>query len=143
MNDFPTGEFIIRNVFSEKVLDVADRSTEPGHEVVVFDRKRNDHDSQLWRYEDGYLINKNSGLVLQVPGRDGGGNIDPGTILTQGVKAERALNQLWACKNNLLMPYDPAVAITAQGGEFTLGTSAVVEKYEMGDSKFEWMFDTP
>ncbi|MEW1724441.1 RICIN domain-containing protein [Streptomyces sp. NPDC093109] len=142
-NEFPEGHFFIRNVFSGKVLDIADSGNEPGSQVVVADRKSSGFDSQLWRYDSGLIINKGSGLVLQVPGYEGGGHIEPGTALRQAAKQERALNQLWACNYQMLMPYDPAVAITGEGGKFVPGTNAVVDKYEMGDSKVQWTFETP
>ncbi|MEU0634474.1 RICIN domain-containing protein [Streptomyces sp. NPDC005989] len=141
--NFPEGLFFIRNVYSGKVLDLANSGSE-GSEIAVATRKGSDHDSQLWTYDNGFLVNKHSGLVLEVPGYEGGGTITPGTTLYQNTKREKpdSLNQLWAYNYELLNPYDPKVAITAEDADFNESTRAVVQTVEHHDPKFQWMFDT-
>ncbi|MFB7216323.1 RICIN domain-containing protein [Streptomyces sp. NPDC056255] len=141
MNDFPSEPFFIRNVYSGKVLDLANGGSEVS-EIIVATRKDSDHDSQLWTYDNGFFANKHSGLVLEVPGYEGGGSITPGTTLCQNTKREKpdSLNQLWAYNYELLHPYDPKVAITAE--EAGSMARAVVETVEHHDPKFQWMFDT-
>ncbi|MEU6369998.1 RICIN domain-containing protein [Streptomyces sp. NPDC046931] len=111
-DSFPEGYFFVRNVYSGKVLDTKDGSTAPGSRVIVRDRRPSDNDNQLWKYDAGFLVNKKSGLVLQVPGHEGGGPIAPGTALDQDKRREPPsnINQLWASNHEQLMPYDPKVA---------------------------------
>ncbi|KAM3525709.1 hypothetical protein MY4038_007174 [Beauveria bassiana] len=62
---FPDGEFILRNRASGRVMDAAYMSTDPGSAVIVYDYKGDDDNSnQLWRFENGHLINKYSGYAL-------------------------------------------------------------------------------
>ncbi|OAA45318.1 Ricin B-related lectin [Beauveria brongniartii RCEF 3172] len=62
---FPDGEFILRNRASGRVMDAAYMSADPGSAVIVYDYKGDDDNSnQLWRFENGQLINKYSGLAI-------------------------------------------------------------------------------
>ncbi|WP_327120616.1 RICIN domain-containing protein [Nocardia sp. NBC_01730] len=141
---FPEGFFYIRNVHSGLVVDIKDGSTAEGARAIVWDRKSSDSANQLWRYDRGFLVNKNSGLVLEVVGHEGGGSIAPGTPVAQARKRERpkSLNQQWAYNREMLMPYDPDVALSARDGNFAAGTEVVVDTTQMGDPRQEWMFDT-
>lgn len=144
--DFPVGYFFIRNVASGQVLDVKDASAQPGASIVLWPRKSSGYDNQLWKYEDGFLVNKASGLVLEVPGYEGGGNIGPGTSLVQNTRREPpdSLNQLWAYNYQHLMPYDPKVTLWGQNGDVsTPGTKAVVDARTDGEFSQEWMLDIP
>ncbi|KAM3440028.1 hypothetical protein NHJ13734_003463 [Beauveria thailandica] len=60
---FPDGEFIIRNRASQRVLDDANMSTQPGNSIIAYDY-RQDADNQRWFFEDGHLYNVNSNLLL-------------------------------------------------------------------------------
>ncbi|KAG9304379.1 hypothetical protein G9A89_019941 [Geosiphon pyriformis] len=71
LTGFPSGWFYIKSVCSNKVLDVCFASTEPGADVITYHIKRLEEgniDNQLWRHEAGYLINKRSGMCLDVYG---------------------------------------------------------------------------
>lgn len=142
-SNFPEGPFFIRSIYSALVLGVANSGSEPGDQVVVAARKESDHGSQLWRYDSGFLVNKHSGLVLEVPGYEGGETITPGTGLCQNTRREKpeSLNQLWAYNYELLYPYDPKVAITADDADFKAGTRAVVDTVEHHDPRYQWMLD--
>lgn len=184
MSDFPSGYFFIRNVESGKVLDVYDDGKEvcldllnhnlipfinhknicksqPGTKVILFPRKPAGFDNQLWKYHSGFLINKNAGLVLEVPGygeklvlycllrhktkhyislTEHGGKIEPGTCLVVDEQrvAPKIRNQLWAYNHQTLMPYDPNVRVAgSEDGD------AVVNTYIHADVRQQWMFDTP
>ncbi|MEW2418062.1 RICIN domain-containing protein [Streptomyces sp. NPDC046866] len=129
--DFPEGDFFIRSVYSGHVLDIKDGSTEPGTHVILWPRKHSDNDNQLWQFDRGFLVNKKSRLVLEVPGYEGGGDIEPGTALVQNTRraGPESLNQLWAYNSQLqaLTPYDPKVGITAGDPYFPSGAPAVVD----------------
>ncbi|KAM3552889.1 hypothetical protein MY1884_006966 [Beauveria asiatica] len=60
---FPGGEFIIRNRASQRVLDDANMSTQPGNSIIAYDY-RQDADNQRWFFEDGHLYNVHSNLLL-------------------------------------------------------------------------------
>lgn len=143
--DFPEGYFLIRSVYSGLVLDIRDGSTEPGSPAIVWEEKGFDFDNQLWKYDRGFLVNKKSGLVLEVPGYEGGGDIESETALVQNTRRAEpdSINQLWAYNSELqtLTPYDPKVGITAINPDFVPGTPAVVESMHFHDPKFEWKFD--
>lgn len=145
-DSFPGDYFFIRNVVSGKVLDVRDGSTDAGASVLLWDRKPRDNDNQLWKYDEGFIVNKNSGLVLEVPGYEGGGNIKPGTSLVQAERRAppHSLNQLWAYNYSHLMPYDPKVCLWGENGDVsTPGVNAVVDRCDIGDVSQEWMLDLP
>lgn len=145
-DQFPSGYFFIRNVVSGKVLDVKDGSTNPGSSVIIWDRKSINYDNQLWSYDSGFLINKDSGLVLEVPGYEGGGNITPGTELVINTRREQpeSLNQLWAYNYQYIMPYDPRVSLWVKDGNVnTPGNIVVVDKRIHGEVTQEWMLDIP
>ncbi|KAI8374464.1 ricin B lectin domain-containing protein [Radiomyces spectabilis] len=44
------------------VLDVSWDSVKSNAKVIVWPKKDTDNDNQLWTYDNGYIINKNSGL---------------------------------------------------------------------------------
>ncbi|MBF6333298.1 RICIN domain-containing protein [Nocardia transvalensis] len=145
-DSFPVGDFFIRNVASGKVLDVEGGSTAPGAAIIVWDRKSSDYDNQLWRYDEGFIVNKKSGLCLEVPGYEGGGGIKPGTSLVQAARREQpdSLNQLWAYNYQSPMPYDPKVCLWGEDGDVsTPGTKIVVDTRMQHEVTQEWMFDTP
>lgn len=144
--DFPDGYFFIRNADSGQVLDVQDGSAEPGAPVILWPRKSSGYDNQLWTYDSGFLVNKASGLVLEVPGYESGGNITPGTSLVQNTRREQpaSLNQLWAYNYQHLMPYDPKVSLAGQGGDVsTPGTKAVVDRFDFNELRQAWTLESP
>ncbi|WP_433272410.1 RICIN domain-containing protein [Actinosynnema sp. CS-041913] len=145
LNGFPEGYFFIRNVASGKVLDVKDNSKEAGASIILWGRKAGGYDNQLWKYDNGFLVNKNSGLCLEVQGVSGTG-IPPGTAVVQAERRERphSINQLWAYNYQHLMPYDPKVSLWGENGDVnTPGTKAVVGIRIHHEITQQWMFDTP
>ncbi|KAF9444567.1 carbohydrate-binding module family 13 protein [Macrolepiota fuliginosa MF-IS2] len=131
----------VRNVASAKVLDVYGNSTQPGANVIVWDRKSSGIDNQLWTYEGEYLINKNSGLVLEAPLVNG--KIVPGTPLIQA-RQTRGANQLWVYDKQyrLVSVCDRNLCIWGQNGNVTdPGTKAVVDIAIDGEVSQEWMLD--
>ncbi|WP_406234064.1 RICIN domain-containing protein [Nocardia sp. NBC_01009] len=142
-DSFPEGFFYIRSVYSGLVVDIEDGSTAEGTQAIVWHQKSSSSANQLWKYDDGFLVNKNSGLVLEVVGYEGGGSIAPGTPVAQALRRERpeSLNQLWAYNRRMLMPYDPKVTLSARDGNFAPGTEVVVDTAQMNDPRQEWMLE--
>ncbi|MEV6659700.1 RICIN domain-containing protein [Nocardia fluminea] len=142
--DFPEGSFFISNVASGLVLDVKGASKQPGTAITFEDRKPSGAtSSQLWKYDSGFLVNTNSGLVLEVESYEGGGQISPGTALVQTERRQQphSLNQLWAYNYQHLMPYDPRVCIQGKDGQADpAGTAAVADTLRMNEPTQQWMF---
>ncbi|KAI9308315.1 hypothetical protein BJ944DRAFT_227857 [Cunninghamella echinulata] len=132
------------NIRSSKVVDASGDSNEPGDAIILWERKQTNFDNQLWKYEEGYIINKASGLALELPGYQHGGNITPGTSLIQASRRERpeSINQLWAYNHQMIIPYDPKVRLTAQNDNFMNGERVVVEGCIFEDPAFQWIFDS-
>ncbi|OAA71642.1 Ricin B-related lectin [Cordyceps fumosorosea ARSEF 2679] len=62
---FPEGDFVLKNRAHCPVgLDVEASSTEDGARVLGWELRGEDNDNQRWRYQDGQLINVNSGKAL-------------------------------------------------------------------------------
>ena len=141
--DFPEGDFFITNLASGLVLEVEDASTQPGARIILENSKTGDATSaQLWKYDNGYIINTNSGLVLEVGGYEGGGKISVGSALVQAERREppTSLNQLWAYNYQHLMPYDPRVCVQGKDGTADpAGTAAVVDSLQMNEPPQQWM----
>ncbi|KAL1915436.1 uncharacterized protein VTP21DRAFT_6560 [Calcarisporiella thermophila] len=142
---FPEGYFFIRNVFSGKVLDVKDHSKKEGANIILWHRKSLLNDNQLWKYEDGYIINKETGFVLEVQGGIGGGNLKPGSDIVQAKRREppTSINQLWAYNYEYLQPFDPKVCLAVHDNKFDDGTKIVVtELIDFPNNiKQQWQFD--
>jgi len=73
--------------------------------------------------------------------------VEPGTALVQNKRRERpeSLNQLWASNYGYVMPYDPKVAVSAEGDNLTRGAAVVVDS-PVGfpnNIRQQWAFDSP
>ncbi|KAI8342730.1 hypothetical protein BC941DRAFT_413683 [Chlamydoabsidia padenii] len=67
--EFPLGYFYIISQLNGLVLDVAEvESAGPGSKIITAEKKPKspERDSQLWMHQDGFLTNKETGLVLDV-----------------------------------------------------------------------------
>lgn len=63
---FPEGWFYIKNQASNLVLDIENGSLKVGESVVTTTLKKKDYESQLWQFRDGQLVNKKSGMAIDV-----------------------------------------------------------------------------
>lgn len=136
----------IRNVNSAKVLDVEGGSTAEGASIILWNRDSVGYDNQLWEFDDGYLVNKKSGLCLEAPLTDG--QIRPGTPLVQSTRREppNNSNQRWTYDSQyrLVSAGDRNLVLWGQNGDVQdPGTKAVVDFGNDNDSTQEWTFDQP
>ncbi|CAO3626169.1 unnamed protein product [Cunninghamella blakesleeana] len=95
MSNFPSGWFYIQSQCKHNMcLDVSWDSLKQAAKIVVWPKKSgSDKDNQLWMYDNGYIINKNSGLVLDVQG--GILESDKQVIQYKRKMTEDAHNQRW------------------------------------------------
>ncbi|KAK4517617.1 TFIIH/NER complex ATP-dependent 5'-3' DNA helicase subunit [Mucor velutinosus] len=85
--------YFIKSQMNGRVLDVSEGSTEDEAPIIVYSQKSEDCLNQLWRYEDGYLINANSAKALDISG----GEMQPESPIIQYAQkmSEEAANQKW------------------------------------------------
>ncbi|KAF9443730.1 carbohydrate-binding module family 13 protein [Macrolepiota fuliginosa MF-IS2] len=129
------GPAYIRNINSNKVLDVEGASVNPNTDILL--SERNGGNSQKWSFDKGYLFNKNSGLVLEVPW---GG--EAGTTLVQNSQVQWRERQQWKYddQHRIVSIYDPGLCVW--GGDFTAtGGKAIVDHCRDDDNTQQWMFD--
>ncbi|KAI9261552.1 hypothetical protein BDA99DRAFT_560413 [Phascolomyces articulosus] len=85
---FPDGWFFIKNQASTAILTISGDS-----DIITAKLDTSNYSRQLWRYKNGFLINKSSGKVLDVRG----GSIENGAGLCQYDQKKKSYqNQQWA-----------------------------------------------
>ncbi|KAI9486937.1 MAG: ricin B lectin domain-containing protein [Benjaminiella poitrasii] len=133
MSNFPPGWFYIQSKCSHKmVLDVSSDSLKAVAKVVVWTKKEQNCDNQLWMYDHGYLINKNSGMVLDVQG--GILESDKQIIQYKRKMLEDADNQRWYYRDDgFIYPQStPNLVLDIRGNWTKPGTVVLLyeRKYE-------------
>ncbi|KAI9364619.1 ricin B lectin domain-containing protein [Pilaira anomala] len=133
MSNFPPGWFFIQSKCPHKmVLDVHQDSLKVAAKVVVWPMKKKDADNQLWMYDHGYIINKNSGMVLDVQG--GLLESDKQIIQYKRKMLEDAQNQRWYYREDgVIYPQvDPNLVLDIRGNWTKKGTVVLLyeRKYE-------------
>ncbi|PHZ07823.1 ricin B-like lectin [Rhizopus microsporus ATCC 52813] len=129
MSHFPSGWFYIQSKCSHKmVLDVTQDSLKAAAKVIVWPKKTKDNDNQLWMYDHGYIINKNSGMVLDVQG--GVIESDKQIIQYRRKMVEDAHNQRWNYRDDgfIYLQANPNLVLDIRGNWTKPGT--VVLLYE-------------
>jgi len=133
MSNFPPGWFYIQSRCDHKmVLDVEWDSLKTSARIVAWPRKEKLNDNQLWSYDRGFLINKNSGLVLDVTG---GALQNDRQIIQQKRKViEGANDQRWFYREDgyLYPRNDPNLVLDIRGNSFKPGAQILLynRKYE-------------
>ncbi|KAG2198890.1 ricin B lectin domain-containing protein [Mucor mucedo] len=133
MSNFPPGWFFIQSKCSHQmVLDVHLDSLKAAAKVVVWPKKTKDMDNQLWMYDHGYIINKNSGMVLDVQG--GMLENDKQIIQYKRKMIEDAQNQRWYYREDgVIYPQvNPNLVLDIRGNWTKPGTVVLLynRKYE-------------
>ncbi|KAI7903616.1 uncharacterized protein BX663DRAFT_36301 [Cokeromyces recurvatus] len=89
---FPNGWFFIKSQVHGLVLTVLETGMIAA-EIAAFKLDTSNYPRQLWKYEDGYIVNKASNMVLDVRG----GSLKPNAKICQYTqKKDDNENQLWA-----------------------------------------------
>ncbi|CAO3643169.1 unnamed protein product [Mucor fragilis] len=138
MSNFPSGWFYIQSRCSHKmVLDVTLDSLKAAAKVVVWPKKTKDIDNQLWMYDHGYIINKNSGMVLDVQG--GILESDKQIIQYKRKMIEDAQNQRWYYREDgVIYPQtNPNLVLDIRGNWTKAGTVVLLyeRKYEDNENQ--------
>ncbi|KAG0349525.1 ricin B lectin domain-containing protein [Gamsiella multidivaricata] len=67
-DSFPENvDFYIGLRDTDLVLDASNSSTEPGSEIILWNKREEDNENQKWIYDDKQIRNKKTGLVLTAP----------------------------------------------------------------------------
>ncbi|KAI8137771.1 ricin B lectin domain-containing protein [Fennellomyces sp. T-0311] len=131
---FPTNTyFYIKSANGDNVLDVYNGETKADTELIIWPQKYNDNENQLWRYEDGYLINKKSDMVVDVRG----GDTKSDTPLIQYTrKMTMASNQRWGYNSGFVhLLSDPRMVLDIRGGGHKKGTKVILYKRKDDDNE--------
>ncbi|KAF7721513.1 hypothetical protein EC973_004539 [Apophysomyces ossiformis] len=119
------------------VLDVSWDSLKAAAKVIVWPKKEVDNDNQLWMYDHGFLINKNSGLVLDVQG--GVLESDKQVIQYKRKMLEDAQNQRWYYREDgfIYPQVDPNLVLDIRGNWTKPGTVVLLyeRKYEDNENQ--------
>ncbi|KAI7847314.1 ricin B lectin domain-containing protein [Circinella umbellata] len=136
MSNFPSGWFYIQSKCSHQmVLDVALDSIKSTAKIVVWPKKESDNDNQLWMYDHGYLINKNSGLVLDIQG--GVLENDKQVIQYKRKMIEDAQNQRWYYREDgfIYPQVNPNLVLDIRGNWTKPGTVVLLYNRKYSDNE--------
>ncbi|KAI8579429.1 hypothetical protein K450DRAFT_242127 [Umbelopsis ramanniana AG] len=122
---FPPGFFFIQ---SQRVptltVDVNDGSMSADSNILLWNKKDVDNVNQLWAYEDGFIVNKKSGLVLDIKG----GEVKAGkSIIQYARKGVLARNQEWRFLDGFICPIsDERLCIDIESNNPSSGSNIVL-----------------
>ncbi|KAI8341822.1 ricin B lectin domain-containing protein [Chlamydoabsidia padenii] len=128
MSGFPENTyFYIKTSTGENVVDVHEGSLEKGAHIIIWKQKTGDDcDNQLWIYNDGFLMNKKSSLVLDI---DGGDLKVEKKVKQYDRKSTRAHNQRWGYRDGFIYSRaDPRIVLDIKGGNEDEGTRVITYK---------------
>ncbi|KAI8888786.1 carbohydrate-binding module family 13 protein [Backusella circina FSU 941] len=108
-------------------MDVFMGETTPDSNVIIWPQKpSNDQENQLWRYDDGFLTNKKSGLVMDIRGGDLQAEK---TIVQYERKMTMAHNQRFGYRDGFIYCLaDPRLVLDIKGGGKKDGTKIILYK---------------
>ncbi|KAF9344131.1 hypothetical protein BGX34_005967 [Mortierella sp. NVP85] len=149
--EFSSGKWVyIKSKVSNLVLDVEKGflkdPLKAGARLELNDQMLHPSDAQpsielqLWRFDDGYIVNRRSGLVLDIQG----GVLRAGTRLVQSARkiGRDGMEQQWAVDNGLIRLKSNAAFVIAVDGDATrAGTKVTIqERRDFNDSQ-RWSFE--
>ncbi|KAI9260809.1 ricin B lectin domain-containing protein [Sporodiniella umbellata] len=120
VTDFPQGFFFIRCKAKAFSLDVNGGGMTNDTHLIIWPQKMVDSINQLWMHEDGFLINKKSGLVLDIRG-----GIERDRVIIQYArKPGLAHNQRWKYEDGyIFIAANPSLVLDIKGGEYKNGST--------------------
>ncbi|RUS28619.1 ricin B lectin domain-containing protein [Jimgerdemannia flammicorona] len=130
---FPEGYFFITSGANGLVLDIKNASKKPDQALVVSKQKHHDNDSQLWSCDNDFIINKNSGLVLDIRG---GQVLSNKQIIQYNRKLTQAAhNQRWGYRDGFIYSLaDPNLVLDIKGGANAENTPVILYTRKSSDA---------
>ncbi|KAI9250138.1 ricin B lectin domain-containing protein [Phascolomyces articulosus] len=120
----PNTYFYIKSSLGNNVVDVYNGETKADTELIIWPQKYNDNENQLWRYEDGFLINKKSDMVVDVRGGDAKSDTP---LIQYNRKMTMAGNQRWGYRDGFVhLLSDPRMVLDIRGGGTKKGTKLIL-----------------
>ncbi|CEP08973.1 hypothetical protein [Parasitella parasitica] len=134
---FPQGFFFIRCKSQEFAVDVNGGSMTNDANIIIWPQKLVDSINQLWMHEEGFLINKKSGLVLDIRG----GNIERDKVIIQYArKPGLAHNQRWTYQDGFIFPTSaPHLVLDIRNAEFKNGTTVYLNTKNLHSKTQQWL----
>ncbi|KAI7937853.1 hypothetical protein MJO28_015455 [Puccinia striiformis f. sp. tritici] len=132
MADFPTGWFFIKSVSSKKVIQPLGGSFEPTRLVVVDQKFGQEATAQLWKYENGYLVNKLTNLCLDYEHGNFKRLGDIHVCQWHRKVGKDAHNQKWLYRTNNLIASNDDIArvLDIKGASTHAGSEVLLKKLE-------------
>ncbi|KAL1935946.1 hypothetical protein VTP01DRAFT_80 [Rhizomucor pusillus] len=137
VEDFPDGFFFIRCKNAEMALDVEGGGMLNDFNIIIWRQKMVDSINQLWMHEDGFLINRKSGLVLDIRG----GDIKRDKAIIQYArKPGLAHNQRWKYKDGYIFSAaSPHLVLDIRGGEIKDAANVFLNTKQPGSITQQWL----
>ncbi|KAI8997553.1 ricin B lectin domain-containing protein [Pilobolus umbonatus] len=142
MSGFPTNQyFFIKSCGNDCVLDVYMGETTINSNIITWPKKPyGDQENQLWRCENGFLLNKKSGLVLDVRG----GDLQSDKPIVQYTrKITMAHNQRFGFRDGYIYCLaDPRLVLDVKKGSKKDGAKVILYKRKDADhSNQQWVIE--
>ncbi|RUP52380.1 ricin B lectin domain-containing protein [Jimgerdemannia flammicorona] len=131
IEEFPKGYFYIKSKKNGMVLDVEGDSIKPNARVIVWPQKFRGNANQLWTYDDGYLVNKNSELGLTALFLS-----DLYVVQSERKPIEEAQHQRWNfCEEGFFYSlHDPHLVLDIRGDSNNQGAHILLYKRKDNDN---------
>ncbi|KAG2193091.1 hypothetical protein INT46_011881 [Mucor plumbeus] len=135
--EFPQGFFFIRCKSQPFAIDVNGGSMTNDATIIIWPQKLVDSINQLWMHEEGFLINKKSGLVLDIRG----GSIERDKVIIQYArKPGLAHNQRWTYQNGFIFPTSaPHLVLDIRNAEFKNGNTVYLNTKNIHSKTQQWI----
>ncbi|KAI8138608.1 ricin B lectin domain-containing protein [Fennellomyces sp. T-0311] len=137
VDNFPEGFFFIRCKEKPLAIDVNDGGMLNDYNIIIWPQKMVDSINQLWMHEDGFLINRKSGLVLDIRG----GDIKRDKAIIQYArKPGLAHNQRWKYQDGYIFPAaSPHLVLDIRGGEYKDAAAIFLNNKTPGSTTQQWL----
>ncbi|KAI8387475.1 ricin B lectin domain-containing protein [Blakeslea trispora] len=134
---FPEGFFFIRCKSQSFAMDVNGGSMVNDANIIIWPQKMVDSINQLWMHEEGFLINKKSGLVIDIRG----GSIErEKNIVQYARKPGLAHNQRWTYQDGYIFPTSaPHLALDIRNSEFKNGNTVFLNTKNVHSKTQQWL----
>ncbi|KAG2202319.1 hypothetical protein INT47_010767 [Mucor saturninus] len=118
-------------------MDVNNGSMLNDATIIIWPQKMIDSINQLWMHEEGFLINKKSGLVLDIRG----GTIEREKVIIQYArKPGLAHNQRWSYRDGYISSTSaPHLVLDIRGGDYKNGNTVFLNSKNIHSQTQQWI----